>query len=416
MKQACFAFLVAASVTICVAPIARAQDSNNDRLNESASESKGRTDKVRRARENAETRRGNTAARAEQKYPQATRQEPAAKASSKMSSKLQALFKAYDDEDLAKARPIADEVMASADANEYDKAKAARILGSMLLNGEDQTLAMDYLQRALEFNGLNNNDHYEVMFIVAQLQMQDEKYAEALATLDRLLAETKSQDPNQLVLKGNLLLRLERYPEAIAVLKPLVDATPDPNPQWLQLLMAAYAESGQAAEATRLAEQVAAKTPGDKRSQLNLAATYLQAEQYDKAAAVYEKLRAAGELTEDRDYRNLMSLYFNSDDGYPKAIAVIQEGLQKGILQPDQKVYVALAQAYYFSDPPQVEPAIEAYRKAAPLDERGETYLNLAKVLANEGRLPEAKQAAQQALDKGVRTPEDARRILARTN
>ena len=66
--------------------------------------------------------------------------------------------------------------------------------------------------------------------------------------------------------------------------------------------------------------------------------------------------------------------------------------------------------------PPQVEPAIEAYRKAAPLDERGETYLNLAKVLANEGRLPEAKQAAQQALDKGVRTPEDARRILARTN
>ena len=58
----------------------------------------------------------------------------------------------------------------------------------------------------------------------------------------------------------------------------------------------------------------------------------------------------------------------------------------------------------------------EAYRKAAPLDERGESYLNLAKVLANEGRLPEAKQAAQQALDKGIRSPDEAKRILARKN
>ncbi|MBP6216509.1 MAG: tetratricopeptide repeat protein, partial [Luteimonas sp.] len=255
---------------------------------------------------------------------------------------------------------------------------------------------------------------YEVMFIIAQLQAQDEKYAEALATLDRLLTETQSQDPNQLVLKGNILLRLERYPEAIAVLKPVVDATPEPNPQWLQLLMAAYAESGQAAQATALAEQVAAKTPGDKRSQLNLAATYLQSEQYDKAAAVYETLRAAGELTEDRDYRNLMALYLNSDNGNQKAIEVINEGIAKGILKPDAKVYVAQAQAYYFSEPQQIEEAIAAYRKAVPLDDGGESALNLAKVLANEGRLAEAKQAAQQALDKGIRSPDEARKILAR--
>ena len=353
-------------------------------------------------------------AKAEKRYPDATREDPAAKASSKMTSKLQALFKAYEAEDLAKAQPIADEIIADEKANEYDKAMAARIVGSMMLNGDDQAAAMGYLQRALDFNGLDNNDHYEVMFIIAQLQAQDEKYAEALATLDRLLTETQSQDPNQLVLKGNILLRLERYPEAIAVLKPVVDATPEPNPQWLQLLMAAYAESGQAAQATALAEQVAAKTPGDKRSQLNLAATYLQSEQYDKAAAVYEKLRAAGELTEDRDYRNLMALYLNSDNGNQKAIEVINEGIAKGILKPDAKVYVAQAQAYYFSEPQQIEEAIAAYRKAVPLDDGGESALNLAKVLANEGRLAEAKQAAQQALDKGIRSPDEARKILAR--
>ena len=42
----------------------------------------------------------------------------------------------------------------------------------------------------------------------------------------------------------------------------------------------------------------------------------------------------------------------------------------------------------------------------------GETYLNLARVLWQEGRVPEAKQAAQQALAKGVKKPEDARKII----
>jgi tetratricopeptide (TPR) repeat protein len=71
-----------------------------------------------------------------------------------------------------------------------------------------------------------------------------------------------------------------------------------------------------------------------------------------------------------------------------------------------------LGQANYFTG--QIEPAIAAYAKAAPLAPDGEAYLNLAKILANEGRAAESRQAAQQALDKGVKNPEDARKLLAR--
>ena len=55
-------------------------------------------------------------------------------------------------------------------------------------------------------------------------------------------------------------------------------------------------------------------------------------------------------------------------------------------------------------------------KKDDPLAPTGETWLNLSKLLANEGRLAEAKQAAQSALDKGVRNPDEAKRILARNN
>lgn len=365
----------------------------------------------RRARHAERAEKGKQAEAVEARFPQATREEPAAKASAKLTPKLKRLFAAYDENDKAQAREIADEVIADPNANAYEKSVSARIIGSMLL-GEDDAGAAAYLGRAVEFNGLTNNEHFESMLIVAQLQLQDEKYQEALATLDRFLAGTGSQEPEHLVLKGNALYRLKRYPEAIATLRPAIEASTEPRADWIQLLMAAYADSGQSAEAARLAEQVAARTPSDKRAQMNLAATYIQSDQYDKAAAVYEKLRASGQLTEDRDYRNLYALYLNADGKEKEAIGVINEGLQKDILKPDYQTYVALGQANYFTG--QIEPAIAAYAKAAPLAPDGEAYLNLAKMLANEGRAAESRQAAQQALDKGVKNPEDARKLLAR--
>ena len=44
----------------------------------------------------------------------------------------------------------------------------------------------------------------------------------------------------------------------------------------------------------------------------------------------------------------------------------------------------------------------------------GEAYLNLAKVLEYAGKKADAKAAAQKALDKGVKKPEEAKAILAR--
>lgn len=367
----------------------------------------------------AEERRAERAAKRggevkEQRYPEATRQEPEARPSRSGGTRLNKLSEAYEARDVAQTQLLADEIIADEKSNGYDKSMAARIAGAVLI-GEDDAKALDYFQRALQFDGLKNDDHYEVMSIVAQLHAQEDRFDEALAAMERLQTETRVQDPAMLALKGNILLRQERYPEAIALLKPLVDA-PDAKPEWQQLLMAAYAEAGQGAEAAKLAEQIAANTPDDKRSQLNLAATYLQTDQYAKAAAVYEALRAKGELTEEREYRNLMASYLSVDDGQAKAIAIINEGLEKQILKPDHQTYVALAQAYYFGEPQQLPEAISAYQKAAPLAPTGETWLNLAKLLSNEGRLPEAKQAAQSALDKGIRNPEEAKRILSRTN
>ena len=391
---------------LAFAPGAFAQDAA------SSSDRDSRSDRASRSSERSERRSGrqSQSQQAEVRYPATSRKEPGISASQRLVKDLNSLSEAANANDAAKGLPIADGILANERANAYDKSMAALLAGQMLVN-EDNARAIAYVEQAISGGGLDNNNHFQAMLIIAQLQAQDEQYEQALTSLDRYITESGSTDPKDQALKGNMLYRLERYPEAIATLKPIVEAGGEVDPQWTQLLMASYAESGNSAEATRLAEQVAQATPGDKRSQINLAVSYLQTDQNDKAIEVFERLRASGQLTEETEYRNLYALYLNSDGKEREAIAVINEGVQKGILKEDYRNMAALGQAYYFSE--QVEPAIVAWGKAAPLAENGETYLNLARVLHQEGRANEAKEAARQAIAKGLKSNADAERIIS---
>lgn len=159
-------------------------------------------------------------------------------------------------------------------------------------------------------------------------------------------------------------------------------------------------------------EELVAKKPGDKALLQNLASAYQQAEQDAKAGEVMDRMRAQGLLTESKDYEAAYRLMANIQGREKDAIALINEGLQKGLLQPSHDVYAYIGNAYYNAE--QIPQAIEAWNKAAPLGKDGETYLNVGKLQASEEKWNEAKAAAQQALAKGVRKPGDAWLVVAR--
>ncbi len=392
-KQAVLSVLIATAIGGVVVTDAVAQTRSTDR---SADRRGGKKDQ----------------AKAESLYPQATRAEPDIKASPKLGKQLQKMIDSYNDQKFPETLAAANEILGNSAANAYDKSLAAQLASQAAYNTDDNAAAKTYLLQVLEFNGLDNNGHFQSMLMLGQLQIQDDQLAEGLATLDKYFAETKSTKPEELIIKGQALYQLERYQEAVPVIQQAIAGATEPKDNWNQLLMAALSESGQTGEAVKQAEALAAKNPADKKAQMNLASMYLQADQMDKAGAVMDKLFKGGQLTEEREYKQAYSIYANSDKKEAEVIAVINDGLQKGILKPDYQVYLAQAQAYYYSEPPQVEKAIEAWQKAAPLSKDGETYLNLARVLHSEGRIPEAKTAAQQALAKGVKNQADAKKII----
>ncbi len=373
----------------------------------------------------AEAARRNEQKKEEVLYPDTTREEPKVKGSPKVQTKLNKLIETYnkaiEQDDDAKAqegytnaRALADEILANASATEYDKAVAAQIASQAAMSTDDEAGAAAYLKQAIDANALGNNQHFQLQLQLAQLQLQKDDYTNGFVTLDKYFADSKSTRPADLAFKGQYLYQAERYAECVPPLKQAIETSTNPEDKvdnWTQILMVCYQEAGQLAEALKVAEALAAKSPNDKRAQMNLATIYLNSEQEAKAAAVLEKMRASGLLTEERDYKQLFITYANMEGKEKDVISVVNEGLQKGVLKPDYQTQLALAQAYYYSE--QIPQAIDAWQKAAPQGTNGDTYLNLARVLWQEGRIPEAKVAARAALEKGLKKPEDAKKIIA---
>jgi len=367
-----FVALSAALAFAVLAPVAHAQQ-----------DKASPTMREQRAKRMAELGKGKQDAKQEEQkpamYPDATRVPPEAKASGKTVKQLQALQELYEKQDMAGVIAKAEQVAALPAAGAYEKSFAYSLAGNAAADLDDQTKAAEYFGKAVEANGLDNDSHYNTMFNQAVIQFGNEKYADSLATMDRFLAETKSVDPKHAGFRAGILANLGRHDEAAVIYKDLV-----------------------------------AKNPTDKRILMNAVAALQGADKFDQANVLLEDAYKRGMLSESRELRALYVGYMNAQR-WADAKKVIDDGVAKGVLQsgPDlARDYQVLAQNAYVDD--KIALAIELYGKAAPMAADGEAYLNLAKVLEYSGKKADAKVAAQKALDKGVKKPDEAKGILSR--
>ncbi len=302
----------------------------------------------------------------EGKFPNATRISPeleATKSGGKILGEIVALYQAKQ---YAPAIEKA-EALGSKPGNAYERSFAYQLAATAAADAGDKDQAAKDFKLALDSNGLDNDEHFQVMYNLAVMQYQTQHPAEALATLDQLMTQTKAHSPQYLGMKASLLAQLHR---------------PD--------------------EAAKIYEQVYAADPSNTQALMNAAAAYQQANEPEKATALLAAAQGKGALKDAAQYRALYAGFIN--DGKPvQARAVIEEGVAKGVIQPSPdlaKAYSVIAQdAYAAGD---AATAIAMYGKAAPMSDDGLAALNLARVLWNEKRTGEARAAAQLALKKGV--------------
>jgi tetratricopeptide (TPR) repeat protein len=346
-------------------------------------------------------------------FPDAIRIEPklriATKEMDQAITRLSAKVNANNDNDAAIAEAHA--ILGNPEANRYERAVAEESIAYACLNKGDTGGALANMRKSLDEDALTNNEQFLLMLQLARTLIAAGQADAGLATLDRLVAQTRADPPEYEGIRGRVYYERKDYARAAIALKKATDTTANADPAVQQMLLASYLESKQPDQAVRVGEDLVRTHPGDETILINLASVYQQTRQPEKIIALLDDARRRGVLHSADVYRNLYILYANQKGHEADSAAVIEDGLRKGILQPDRGLYIVLAQDYYSGD--RIPEAIDAYRKADAVSSDGNAALNLARIYSNEGHMAEAREAAKTALRKGVAQSGEARSIIA---
>lgn len=341
----------------------------------------------------------------EDKYPNATRKQPEKISVNANEAKaLNAGLAAANSGDAATAQkelqPIAD------GSNAYAKAMANLGLAQAKYQSGDTKGAIALQKQALDSNALPNNNYFQGLQSLAQMYIADEDYDKALATTDTWISQSGAQAPEIYALRGNAYYRLQKYPEAVAAIEKARTLSKEPQPSWDQIEMASYFAMDQYDKAAKLAEAALAKDPNNSSLLQNVVVIYINAHQTDKALALLERARANGQIKDESGYMNMAKMYDNLAQSGPdtkanagKAVEVLKEGMDKGIVPPSFDSYKLLGDSYGIAG--DYKNAVIAYGKASPDAKTGEVDFLRGQMLENLDRHKEAVEALNQAIAKG---------------
>ena len=341
-------------------------------------------------------------------YPNAKRESPRNDLRSEREQRLlQDGFNALNSGKDAKATDDLNKVLKDSESK-YAKAMALRGLAQIKISAGDDKGAIALLQQALDMNSLPNDDYFDTMLTIAQLQAQDEQWQPALATLQKWMTEGGKQTGEAYALEGNIYYRLNQFPQAVAAMKQAFALKPAAPDSWQQLLMASYAGMNDFSHAAKVEEAVVAKNPNDKSAIQNLVNIYIQAKEPDQALKVMADAKARGVYTTQADYINLAKMYLyvgqNQNDPKPDALQaaqVLQEGLSKNIIQPGYEPYELLGKAYYLAG--EEGKAIATLAKGSPYAKDGELDFLRAQLLIQDQKYSEGRTVMRAALKRGVK-------------
>ena len=238
------------------------------------------------------------------------------------------------------------------------------------------------------------------MYQIAQLYFMKERYQDAL---DKLALWFCTVDPEKVtyaayVLKASIYASMDNYAETLKAIDIAISMEDQPKEQWYQLKLAAHYELEQYPQAADTLETIIQHWPDKKMYWTQLSQIYFKLKQDEKALSVIALAYRKNLLDKQGDITYLSNLYANSDVPY-KAAKVLQKGIDDGIVESTEKYWTAVADSWYAAE--ELENALAAYEKAGEAAADGDIDLRRGYILVDLERWPDAKEALNDALQKG---------------
>jgi len=281
----------------------------------------------------------------------------------------------------------------------YEQALALRSLSSVYALENNYRKAAKSLEQCLSTQALPEKQQQQALLNLGQLYMATEQYQKAINTLQPWVKKNPTHSNQQVsVLLANAYAQLKQYRKALPYIEQAIRQSKKPQESWFQLNLALHYELENYSAAAAILKKLIANYPNKKAYWLQLAATYQQLSRFKQALNIQNLAYKKGYLQTEAQILQLFNLYMYNKQPYQAANLLAKE-LNSQRVKKNSAHWELLASAW--TNAREYKQAIAALEKASALNNKGELYLQLARIHVEQELWQDAIAVINKALKKG---------------
>ena len=291
---------------------------------------------------------------------------------------------------------------------EYEQANVLNYLGFVYYNMENMPQAIATYKKLLAIPSLEPQMAKQTTFTMAQLLTVEERYREALTTIDKWFVLETNPAPQPFILKAQVHYHLEEYKAMVQPIENAMQVARNRDlpvkEDWWGLLNFAYFQQENYTK-VRDIQKILLETWPKKRYWLSLAGAFTELGQDEKLIYAYDAAFTQGMLEKGTEFVTMAQLYLQAEVPY-KAAKLLQEKIDAGTVVKNEKNYRLLSQSWMLAM--EDSKAIPALQSAAALAKDGEVDARLANSYLNVGEYGDCVTSAKTAIRKGgLKSPDN---------
>lgn len=302
--------------------------------------------------------------------------------------------------------------------NDFEKSTLLNFYTNYYLAIDDVQSALDTFERILTIENLRDEQRLRALMALGQIYAGEERYEDAIDAFNQWRELSEEESATVFLLLANSHYNLENYETAIPYLQDhmalLEEDGREVRRNIYSLLNVMYIETERYERSRDTLETmiIMFDEPADWR---NLAAVYGFLDNDEARLHTLELAYRQGYLESEGQFMNLAQSLAGLDAPI-RGIAVLEDGMERGIVEEDGDNLRRLTQMYMMAT--EFEQATEPAQRYAEVADEAEAYDYLGYIYYMSGNYEDAVDAIQRALDIGLEDEEaeaDAHLFLARS-
>jgi tetratricopeptide (TPR) repeat protein len=248
---------------------------------------------------------------------------------------------------------------------------------------------------------LSEADQGNGLKLIADLQMQEKRYQDAIGNYNAWMDFTGKSDGDTWVKISQANSELKRFDKMITPANNAIAAYGDKHNQNPYLLkLGSYFERKMFKESVKVLETAVQLFPENKVFWKPLASFYAMVENYPKSLATLDLAYKQGFLEKESEIKMLASLYAQSEMPYKSAV-LLEKHIGSGLVKRDDKNISTLANAWHAAQ--HIDKAAKYYGELAKMTNEAKHYSKQGALLAQDEQFKKAIIALNKALDLGAK-------------